>query len=220
MSPSPVALVPVNRLDRAKGRLSELLAPAERSELARLTLLTVLQAIDEAGLRTAVLTADEAVVALLPHGVMHIPEATHLQGLNPQLEFALEELNAPAVLVLHADLPLASAASVQHLLAAAPPARSATLVASADGGTNAMLLRPPRGFPLAYGPGSAAAHRHNARQAGYALADVHSPELTLDLDTPADLQRLREAHGGRGTPAGRYLVDLGIGTGDRRTGRE
>ncbi|MDZ7727601.1 MAG: hypothetical protein U5Q44_05025 [Dehalococcoidia bacterium] len=121
---------------------------------------------------------------------VHLPEAPDRHGLNAQLEYARETLDAPALLILHADLPLADAAAVRRLVAAAPPAPSITLVESLDGGTNAMLLQPPGGVALAYGPGSAAAHREAAAAAGYTVTAADEPSLQLDLDTRDDLARL------------------------------
>ncbi len=203
-------LIPVNRLDRAKGRLAALLEPSERADLVRRSLGTVLEAVAGAGLEAVVLTSDEAVTAILPADVRVLSEKLHLQGLSPQLENAAERLGVDELLILHADLPLATAEALRDLVEQAPEAPSVTLVRPGDGGTNAMLLRPPGRFPLAYGKGSGDLHEASARQAGLAVRRAEAPALALDLDTPADVRTLLAEPAGRACRAGRYLLGIGV----------
>ena len=202
-------LIPVNRLDRAKGRLAALLAPEERAELVRRSLATVLEAVAGAGLEAVVLTSDEDVRALLPEGVRILGEDAEVRGLSAQLERAAERLDVQELLILHADLPLVTAEALRDLVAQAPAAPSATLVRPADGGTNAMLLRPPGRFALAYGQGSGDLHEAAAREAGLEVRRADVPALALDLDMPADARGLLSTAEGRATEAGRYLVEIG-----------
>jgi len=212
----PPVLVPVNRLDRAKGRLSEVLTPSQRSELALATLATVLAAVEGAGTHALVLTADPSVrVAVgFPHSA--IGEDESAEGLNEQLTIAVRALEATEVLILHGDLPLASASALRSVIVAAAPAPSVTLVESADGGTNALLLRPPGVIPLRYGKGSAALHRTEAARAGATVASAGLPEVALDLDTPADIETLLGSEKGRTSEAGRLLRSWGFGNGRRQ----
>lgn len=203
-------LIPVNRLDRAKGRLAALLEPEERAELVRRSLAAVLAAVEGAGMEAVVLTSDAAVEAEVPAGVRILREDPDLRGLSAQLERAAERLSGGELLILHADLPLVSAEALRELVAQAPEAPSATLVRPGDGGTNALLLRPPGRFALSYGHGSGDLHEAAAREAGLAVRRADVPALALDLDTPADVRRLLSTAEGRGTAAGRYLVGLGI----------
>ena len=209
-APPPTVLIPVNRLDRAKRRLAALLTPAERAELTRRTLATALEASAGAGLTAVALTSDEAVRAGLPAGVRAIGEAPGLAGLSAQLERAAERLAVAELLILHADLPLATAEALRRFVAQALPAPSATLARAADGGTNAMLLRPPGRFALAYGRGSGDRHEAAARTAGLTVRRAQAPTLALDLDTPEDARALLSDPRGRATAAGRYLVSLGV----------
>ncbi|MGE5595394.1 MAG: 2-phospho-L-lactate guanylyltransferase [Hyphomicrobiales bacterium] len=209
-------LVPVNEPQRAKGRLASHLSPEQRVALASATLRSVLAACKQAGFETVVLTGDPLVGEIAEEfGVRVLPEEPRRRGLNGQLEGALERLDAPpeGVLILHADLPLAAAAELRRLAEAAPPAPSVTLVSSDDGGTNAMLLRPPGRFPLAYGVGSFEKHRRAAQAAGMTVQVVSSEELSLDLDTPADIERFRARPGASETPAGRMIASFGAPTG-------
>lgn len=205
-----IALIPVNHLDQAKGRLAAILSPAEREALAIVTAATVVGAARDAGLEVVVLTPDPRVAAALPAGLRVLRERDAIQGLNAQLEAAIAGIEADELLILHADLPLVTGRGVRSLLEVAFKPPSVTVVESADGGTNAMLLRPPGQFSLAYGPGSAAEHRKRALAAGVLPLTFGEPSLRLDLDTPSDLRKLLGSGEGRATPAGRLLVEWGI----------
>lgn len=216
MNGRPVALVPVNRLERAKGRLADVLAPHERSALALATLGTVVSAAAAAGCEVVVLTADEAVARRYAgdERVQVMLEREDADGLNGQLEAAISAIvaargEAAPVLVLHADLPLATGPAVTALVEAAPAPPSVTLVRSGDGGTNAMLLWRAPGMRLHYGPGSFARHVAAAEVARLAARHVRAPELELDLDTEADLRAFVARNGSGETPAGRALASSG-----------
>lgn len=211
MSGLPI-LIPVNGLDRAKGRLAGLLSAEERETLALITLETVLHA---AGPLAIVLTPDERVVAHVDGRARVLRETAGISGLNPQLERATAMLTADGtvttrLLILHADLPLATAGAIETLDELGSAADSVVLVESRDGGTNAMLLSPPGRFALAYGPGSYAKHRAAAESAGMRVTTNRNRELTLDLDTPDDIRELLRAPRGRQGAAGRYLQTIGV----------
>ena len=214
----PLVLVPVNRLDRAKGRLAEILEPGERVALAEATLETVIDAVNGAGFRLVVLSADERVRELLGDRGCFLAENPALSGLNEQIEDALARLDVPAegLLILHADLPLATATALREFVAMAAPSPSVTLQPSADGGTNAMLLRPPGRFRLAYGAGSFQRHRDAAERASMEVRVAEREDLALDLDTPADIEALLAREDGRESRAGRLLARWGISERIRR----
>lgn len=203
-------VIPVNRLDRAKGRLSELLDPAEREQLALTTLETVLRAVNEAGFEPVLLSADDHLADRLQGKATVVPESSAASGLTGQLETLLARFRGEDALILHADLPLVTARALRSLAGSAPPSPSCTLVRSLDGGTNAMLLSPAGGYALAYGPGSFEKHRVAARAAGFAVHEFLDETLSLDLDTPADLRRLLATSAGRATAAGRLLVSMDV----------
>ena len=207
------ALIPVNRLDRAKGRLAPFLTPAERAELALATFETVLEAVRGAGWTPVVLTSDDTVRAAAGPNAVVLGEGSPFLGLNAELEGALLRLQPafpqptdPRLLVVHADLPLASAAAIRALCGEAREAASAVAVCSADGGTNIMLLRPPGLFAFAFGRESYVQHEARAAQAGLRWVRHESATLSLDLDTPADLLTLLDAPGGATSRAGKLLV--------------
>lgn len=207
---NPTAVVPVAPLARAKGRLAPLLPPERREALTLAMLEGVLEALRAAGFDPLVLTADLAVAAAVADRATVLEEAPEGDGLNGQLERALALLDGEELLIALADLPLATAAGFAGLRAAAKPAPSATLVVSRDGGTNAMLLRPPGRFPLAYGPESGRRHLAAAEAAGMAVCRVDDPYLALDLDSEEGLRSLRSLPALPDTPAVRLLRAWGL----------
>ncbi len=66
------------------------------------------------------------------------------------------------------------------------------LVEAPDGTTNALSLPDPGLFAPLYGPGSAARFRAHAP-----FATVAIPELEIDVDSDADLERLTARLGAR-----------------------
>jgi 2-phospho-L-lactate guanylyltransferase len=204
---APIALIPLNDLSKAKGRLAEVLTAEQRAGLATATFATVALAAERAGLEVVVLAANPPDVEGY-EGVRVLEERPDLKGLNAQLEAALAELGERDVLILHADLPLAGAAELQRVIDAAPPAPSATMVRSADGGTNVMLLRPTGTFALHYGVDSYRLHTEAARAAGVEVHTVESDALALDLDTPEDLETFMAMPEARGSPVRMILQQM------------
>src|SRR5689334_19817776 len=88
------------------------------------------------------------------------PEATLVSdpggGQGPAVQAALARVGGP-VLVVNADLPLATTAALERLAGV-----ELALVESGDGTTNALSLPEPGVFQPLYGPGSAARFRAHA----------------------------------------------------------
>jgi 2-phospho-L-lactate guanylyltransferase len=121
-----------------------------------------------------------------------------MHGLNEALTQAATHVaasGAEALLVLPADLPLVTPDDIDALIAVLGPQPSVVLAASRDGGTNALLVRPPLALPFLYGPNSLARHMEAARQRGIGVEAVRSPGLMLDVDQPDDLTLLADTAG-------------------------
>ncbi len=71
-----------------------------------------------------------------------------------------------------------------------PVAPLVRAVPSADGGTSALLLRPPTVIAPAFGPDSFACHRVAALAAGALFERCERPALAWDVDRPEDIARL------------------------------
>jgi len=187
---SVVAIVPLKALDSAKGRLATAVNARGRRRIVDRMLRSVLSACDDCASVTDVLVVagDEPagrVAAAAGARVLIEPE--------PGLDAALATANAAAsrarvTLVVAADLPLATGADLDRVFAAAAVAGPVVVVApTRDGGTGALLRRPPGIIATAYGPGSAAAHLRLAAAAGVPAIRVDVAGLAHDVDTPAHL---------------------------------
>jgi 2-phospho-L-lactate guanylyltransferase (CobY/MobA/RfbA family) len=106
-------------------------------------------------------------------------------------------------LVVNADVPRVRPSD---LAALAIPARAGAvaLAAGRDGTTNALGLPFAEVFQPLYGPGSAARFRAHAAALGLVAHDLDLPNLSDDVDTSADLERI----GRRGGPRTRALTTL------------
>ena len=169
-------------MDRAKGRLSGVLDAAGRRALAQQMLDHVLATLREAGLADVqVASADEGT-----------------GDLNADVTAAArraEQRGARELLLVMADLPYLTAADIAALIEAGRT--SDIVIAEAkDGGTNALLLRPPTVLQFAFATArpSAAFHADHARNAGIEPVFVRRPGLARDIDTPDDLRALVSDH--------------------------
>lgn len=189
------ALLPVKAPANAKHRLSGLLSPAEREQLARAMFQEVLAAV------MAVRGLDRVVVASSDTGVLRraaaagaavLPE-TSQNGHSASADWAAREcmrMGAARLLLLPIDVPRVQPAEIELVLDAARPlaAPSLVIVPSADGtGTNALLRTPPDVIQSRFGPNSFTAHLAQARDKRIAVEVVRPEGLTSDLDTPEDL---------------------------------
>jgi 2-phospho-L-lactate guanylyltransferase len=175
----PTVVVPFRSND-PKRRLTGV-SPAERERLAEAMLADVLAAATPLG--------DVLVVApkvpTLPAGVGHVADPRRGQGAAVQAALDAAVALPGPYLVVNADLPCATTRDLLAL-AGAVPAGGLALVAAADGTTNALALVDSALFQPVYGPGSA------ERFAALGPARVFAaPNLADDVDTTADLARLR-----------------------------
>ncbi len=121
---------------------------------------------------TLLVTDDPALAARFD--VDHVPDPGGGQGAA--VAAGVAAARSLPVVVVNADLPRATPADLDALIAAAP-----ALVAADDGTTNALSLTDPAAFRPLYGPGSA------RRFEATGLRRVELPNLAADVDTLADL---------------------------------
>jgi 2-phospho-L-lactate guanylyltransferase len=197
----PVPLVPVKALADAKGRLAPFLSPIERRLLALAMFEDVVAALQ------AVPALDRPVVVSPDREVWRRAEALGCRvageppggGLNAAL---LGAAGGDGLLVVAADLPLASAGGLGQVLSAAERA-PVVVVPSRDGsGTNVLAWREVGSFRPGFGPGSAA--RHLAAPGAVRLEER---DLALDVDTVDDLRAVAPDLD-PGSVTGRRLRDL------------
>ncbi len=195
----PTAVVPVKSIDLAKSRLGAVLDPPRRRALAGQMLRHVLDTLRDAGLSSVCVASDDReVLTLAEESGAHKLSGVGDTDLNAAAATAARKVQndgAAALLLLTADLPYLSTADIAALIDAGRG--SAVVIGEAkDGGTNALLLRPPTaiGFAFATNQPSAKLHAELARKAGIEPAIVRRPGLARDIDTPADLANLATEH--------------------------
>jgi 2-phospho-L-lactate guanylyltransferase len=195
-------LVPVKNLANAKQRLSSVLSPEERLELAQAMCADVLETLARWNGRP-----DIAVVTSDPFArdfARQLRFEVIADDVNPGETGAIEmatavcrERGAEHTLVIPADIPLIDEDELQKVVDAAP-AKGAVLVPDAAGrGTNAALRTPADLFPLRFGNDSFLPHLASAKATGLPCVVLVLPSLALDIDRPEDLQELAAASGER-----------------------
>jgi len=197
-----LAIVPVKSFDEAKQRLSASLARGSRSSLAQAMFSDVLAALGRTqGIESvAVVTADPAAQQLA-HGRALLLHDSAQAGQSDAVEIGIRHAEAmafPRVLLVPGDTPLIDPAEIDVLLeTSARDSVQATIVADRHGtGTNALLLSPPDAITPAFGPGSLERHVRLAEEAGVSNRVAPVPSLAHDVDTPEDLEALRDALAG------------------------
>lgn len=117
-------------------------------------------------------------------------------GQSPAVAAALGVFDTEAVLVVNADVPCVVPYDLRSLLAATPLGGIA-LVASEDGRTNALSLPAPELFQPLYGPRSAKRFASAAKELGLEAVAAAIPNLSDDVDTREDLDRIQLRAGPR-----------------------
>lgn len=187
-------LVPVKPFAEGKSRLASSMNPTERAALSRYLLHKVLETALATRLLAGVVVVSrdpQVRTAARSRGADILAEEGN--SLNTALRQARQhalDQGADAILVLPTDLPLITAGDIHTLWELGNRGRGVVVAPSRDGGTNALLLRPPDLMDFAFGPASCRRHREQAEAAGYPFHLFCSSTLALDLDSPEDLTGL------------------------------
>ncbi len=218
----PVHVVlPMRTVSGGKARLGGALDAEEREELVLGMLLHTLAVLGKWKVcrRIHIVSPDPVLdAATRQAGVEVTVHRQQGEGLNEGIRLgvrAARDEDAASVLVLPGDLPYLTVEALEELMMAADAgmvaAAGAPLVAiapsDAGGGTNALLLQPPKVIAPAFGPDSFAAHLRAAERAGAAVQVISDDVLGFDLDTPDDLERLDPARMRELTELGRAAAD-------------
>jgi 2-phospho-L-lactate guanylyltransferase len=201
-------IVPIKSLSQGKSRLTPSLSAAERRRLSQELLektLSVIFSVDEFAGVVVVSRDREALMAAQQAGAVTLTEVDLAHGghkdshqtagpefyLNGALHQAREHVvarGADAILILPADLPLLTQEELQRLIHRGKAMEQGVVIApSRNGGTNALLLRPPSAIDFAYGSDSFHRHLEQAHRNNLPTQIVESAALALDLDLPEDL---------------------------------
>lgn len=196
---SPVSLVvPIRRFDDAKSRLAAVLSPADRRELAVSCARGVVRSIPHADV---FVVCDDDEVAEFARGLGATAVMVDAEGLNASLTAGLPRVIADRpdqpVLVAHADLPFGRRLGelwddIGHELTA----ESVVIVPDhRRDGSNVVVIGIGllTAWRFAYGIGSFEAHLTHAKGLGVDALVIDDELLSLDVDTPGDLENPRIA---------------------------
>jgi len=192
------ALIPIKGFDRGKSRLSEVLAPHERAQLARdlfehvVHVLRASPAIDEIAVVSDSVDAREHAGRL---GIVALSDADGSQGLSDVVDGALQDLErrgATSVMICMGDLPNLT---VQDIASVARQLAESDVVLVPDlsqQGTNVIALKRATSLPSCLGhEDSLDRHHARARKLGLTVSVQLSSGMAFDVDHPRDLKRLR-----------------------------
>lgn len=195
-------LVPVKSLSNAKQRLSPVLSPEARLELAQAMCHDVLETLAHWQRRpkVAIVTSDGFACDLAGRFGFDVIADDVNPGETGAIEMATRvcaDRGADRSLVIPADIPLIEALELQQIVDAAPPAGAVLVPDAAGRGTNAALRAPADLFPLRFGNDSFLPHLAAAKATGLDCVVLKLPGIALDVDRPEDLRKLAAAHGER-----------------------
>jgi len=208
------AVIPVKRFGAAKQRLALALDPRSREALAGAMLEDVLGALTRArAVEPVIVVTDEpaAAASARAHGAEVIADPSrpgHSPAAASGVARAIEH-GASAAALLPGDCPLLDPVELDDALQRISAGRVSVVPDRHGTGTNALLLAPPDAIEPAFGVGSCARHRRVARESGHEVAVEPLASLALDVDTPDDLDVLREVLSEGGDRAPRTAAALG-----------
>lgn len=186
------AIVPVKGFSTAKARLAPGFEPLDRALIATATAGHVIETCVAAGLRTFVVTDDDAVAALATD-LGAAPVTDPGGGLDAAATAGIRVASGPWA-VLHGDLPLLDG-RVLDTAAGLLGAGRWVAAPSRDGGTNLLGGHAP--FAPAYGRASFHRHLGLIARHGHNAAVLIDEALAVEIDTPADLAAAADRPGGR-----------------------
>jgi len=192
----PHAFIPYKPVN-PKTRLSCILNQEEREAFARAMLSDVLCAVKEANCSPVVVGSE-----LFDSDDVQITVKD--ADLNQTLNEIIPQSTGGQMLIIMADLPLATGASIERVCATE---KDMAIVPGRGGGTNVIFLKEPTRFHVDYYGTSFLKHMKIAQEAGLSCEVIDSFRLHTDIDEKEDLVELLI----HGTGASRkYLEDLGF----------
>ena len=210
------AVIPIKELDGAKQRLAPLLSPAQRRALIEVMMGEVLDAV--AGVRglggILVVTLDPQATAYARRLGARITTDGARDGHTGSVVAGLKLLTQEGqtgMMTLPADIPAATSAEIEAVLAAHKPAPAFTIAPAHDElGSNTVICSPPDAVALRFGDNSYFPHLDAARRAGIEPTIVRQPGIAMDIDHPADLAAFLKLPQSAGTRTRAFLEESKI----------
>jgi 2-phospho-L-lactate guanylyltransferase len=124
-------------------------------------------------------------------GIQWLPDAGSLNAsLERAVAWAEGEL-ADGLVIVPGDLPLLTPDVVRRLIRFGERRAGVVVAPTHDGGTGALVLRPPSAIHPLFGAGSYERHVLEGRTRSLDVRTFHDEAFLYDLDTADDLDRLR-----------------------------
>jgi 2-phospho-L-lactate/phosphoenolpyruvate guanylyltransferase len=185
------AIIPLKALSAAKGRLSGALDDQARRQLVAWMATHVIEVCQACEL------IDELLVVAGDDAAAEVARAAGAPVMvvgEPGLPAALAAADAASAactstLVIAADLPDLTTDDLAAVITAAAQVYGPVVIVAEthDGGTGALLRRPPEVIATSYGEKSGARHVAMAQRAGATTRRVFRQGLANDIDTPSQL---------------------------------
>ena len=187
LSNSAGVVIPLRSFALGKARLAEALDDDARQAFTRSMAERVVAA---AGDRPVVIvsSASDVIAWAAALGVACIDDPGTLDGAARAGQMWARDHSLTRVVIMHADLPLATTLdgiaddAEAHVAVIVPDHR--------DDGNPVLAIPSAAEFGFAYGPGSCARHVAEAKRCGLEVRVVHDRDLGFDIDDAADLDAL------------------------------
>ena len=204
-------IVPVKKLDDAKSRLSPLLLNNERKEFCLKMLEDVLATVKTTRLvqQTVVVSMDTRALRVAK-SFNAVPLTETQPGLNRAVSEATcwcIQKGATSALILPADIPLITSEDVDQIINLSEGS-PIVISPSQDGGTNALLQKPPNLIPTRFGRNSFVEHLNEASVRGVLAKVYRSQRVAMDIDSIRDLESFLKVEGQ--TASHRFLDEIGV----------
>jgi len=190
-----IAFIPFKPVN-PKTRLSCVLEKEEREAFARMMLADVVEAVSGAGCMPKIISTE-------PYACRGTTVEVIPGGLNETLNALLAGQKGP-VLIIMADLPLATPQAVMQLISSR---REIAIAPGRGGGTNAIYLSKGSSYRVDYYGASFLKHAAIAQERGLTCEVIDSFRLHTDVDEKEDLVELLIHGRGRSR---QYLESLGF----------
>jgi len=196
------ALIPVNKLDEAKTRLSGMLSVGDRKGLVLSMLCDVLDSLE--GIETVIISPTDFKDVL--DYDFHFIHEEKKEGLNAAVKKASQyaiDKGAKATLFIPADTPLLTRSHVNEIIELGKK-HPLIISPSSRGGTGILYRRPPFIIDSRFTSSSFSDHEKEARKRGVEMFVYDSFAISLDIDVPEDIEEFL-LHG-MGTKTHEFLI--------------
>ena len=196
-------IIPANRLENAKSRLTLSPSGLKKSDLVTLMLENVISAATGSSLdQVYIVSGDNTLLELSKSmGIETVAEPGSV-GVNGAVALANSRAisdGASATLVIFSDLPLIQNEDIDGIVELGKSEKGCVIASpSARGGTNVLWRDPPDVIPTRYGENSFIVHREEAAGAGVPFHAFHSDGTCLDVDVLEDFKLLLKRTGFKG----------------------